>query len=225
MSAASNDGRSRRTDKIRVAVLFGGQSAEHDVSLRSAQTVIGALDPERYEVVPIGVTREGRWLSGGDPFRQLAAASPLFALGSGTAASSSAPAAAAAVTTAPGALPRGLDGEIDVVFPVLHGPMGEDGTVQGMLELAGLPYVGSGVLGSAVAMDKAMAEDGARSGGPASSAMAARRAEGLGARPGGGNGVDRPRCSVSPASSSRPTWVPASGWSRFTTAGSWRRRW
>jgi len=145
----------RRHGKVRVAVIFGGQSAEHDVSLRSAETVVGALDPARYEVVPIGVDREGRWLTGGDPLRQLEAASPLFALGAGGA---DAVPPADAVEAAPGALPTGLGGEIDVVFPVLHGPMGEDGTVQGMLELAGVPYVGSGVLGSAVAMDKAMAK-------------------------------------------------------------------
>ncbi|MDP9364346.1 MAG: D-alanine--D-alanine ligase [Chloroflexota bacterium] len=139
---------------MRVAVLFGGQSAEHDVSLRSAQTVIGALDPERYEVVPLGVGRDGRWLTGGDPLRQLAAASPLFALGAGE----TEPPPTDAIASPPGSLPTGLGGEVDVVFPVLHGPMGEDGTVQGLLELSGLPYVGSGVLGSAVAMDKAMAK-------------------------------------------------------------------
>ncbi len=154
MSSASNPG-GRRSGKVRVAVLFGGQYAEHDVSLRSAQTVIGALDPDRYEVVPIGVSREGRWLTGGDPLRQLAAASPLFALGPG---SERDPVPNDAVAMPPGALPTGLAEAIDVVFPVLHGPMGEDGTVQGLLELAGVPYVGSGVLGSALAMDKAMAK-------------------------------------------------------------------
>ncbi|CAA9586021.1 MAG: D-alanine--D-alanine ligase [uncultured Thermomicrobiales bacterium] len=148
---------SQDSGKVRVAVLFGGQSAEHDVSLRSAQTVMGALDPDRYEVVPIGVTRDGRWLTGGDPHRQLAAASPLFALGAGEHPAGDVP-PDAAVATDSGALAAGLDGEVDVVFPVLHGPMGEDGTIQGMLELARLPYVGSGVLGSAVAMDKAMAK-------------------------------------------------------------------
>lgn len=144
----------RRSGRVRVAVVFGGQSAEHDVSLRSAETVIGALDPERYEVVPIGVTRDGRWLSGGDPLRHLAAASPLFGLGSGAGE----PPPIDPAVSDPGALPAGLAGDVDVVFPVLHGPMGEDGTIQGLLELAGLPFVGSGVLGSAVAMDKAMAK-------------------------------------------------------------------
>jgi len=139
--------------KVRVAVLFGGQSDEHDVSLRSAQTVIGALDPEKYEVSRIGITREGRWLSAGDPLAQLASSSPLFALSDGNATSSSNGEAPSGET-----VPSVFNGSVDVVFPVLHGPMGEDGTVQGMLELAGLPYVGSGVLGSAVAMDKAIAK-------------------------------------------------------------------
>ena len=145
----------RRNGRVRVAVVFGGQSGEHDVSLRSAQTVMGALDPERYDVIPIGITREGRWLTGGDPFGELTAGSPLFALGDGRPEPE---AFTAPVATAPGALPAGLSAEFDVVFPVLHGPMGEDGTIQGLLELAGLAYVGSGVLGSAVAMDKAMAK-------------------------------------------------------------------
>ena len=141
--------------RVRVAVLFGGQSAEHDVSLRSAQTVIGALDPDRYEVVPVGVTRDGWWLTGGDPMRQLASDSSLLALAA--AADVAPPPGDAASSSAAGAL-AGLGERIDVVFPVLHGPMGEDGTVQGMLELAGLPYVGSGVLGSAVAMDKGISK-------------------------------------------------------------------
>jgi D-alanine-D-alanine ligase len=141
----------RRGGKVRVAVLFGGQSSEHDVSLRSAQTVIDALDPERYEVVPIGITREGQWLTGGDPFAALTATSPLFALGDGSPAPQS-------EAPAQSAVPAVFAGGVDVVFPVLHGPMGEDGTVQGLLELTGMPYVGAGVLGSALSMDKAMAK-------------------------------------------------------------------
>ncbi len=142
----------RRGGKVRVAVLFGGQSSEHDVSLRSAQTVIDALDPERYDVVPIGITREGQWLTGGDPFAALTATSPLFALADGSAPEPVADLPAAS------AVPAVFAGGVDVVFPVLHGPMGEDGTVQGLLELTGVPYVGAGVLGSALAMDKAMAK-------------------------------------------------------------------
>jgi D-alanine-D-alanine ligase len=148
----------QRGNKVRVAVIFGGRSAEHDVSLRSAQTVMNALDPDRYEVLPIGVTREGRWLSGGDPHAQLASSSPLFALGDGGGGAVDFDPNVPVVAEDPAGLPQGLSGEIDVVFPVLHGPMGEDGTVQGLLELAGMPFVGSGVLGSALGMDKAMAK-------------------------------------------------------------------
>ena len=140
----------RHGGKVRVAVIFGGQSGEHDVSLRSAQTVIEALDSDRYEVVPIGITREGRWLSGGDPFAALTATSPLFALSESTGTE------AAAQRPTESAAPAVFAEGVDVVFPVLHGPMGEDGTVQGFLELTGVPYVGAGVLGSALSMDKAM---------------------------------------------------------------------
>jgi D-alanine-D-alanine ligase len=136
--------------KINVLVLFGGQSGEHDVSLRSAQTVIGALDPERYAVRQVGITREGGWIASGDPMAVLTATSPLFQIGDGQHPVTD-------VQAEPG-LPMLARDSVDVVFPVLHGPMGEDGTIQGMLELAGIPYVGSGVLGSAVAMDKAMAK-------------------------------------------------------------------
>jgi len=145
----------RRRGKVRVAVLFGGQSSEHDVSLRSAETVMGALDPDRYEVVPIGITREGRWLTGGDPFAALTATSPLFALDDGSTVE---PVQDVSEVPAESAVPALFTGGIDVVFPVLHGPMGEDGTVQGLLELTGVPYVGAGVLGSALSMDKAMAK-------------------------------------------------------------------
>ncbi len=150
--------------KIRIGVLFGGRSAEHDVSLRSALTIMGALDPERFEVLPIGITRSGRWLSGGDPMQALTAASPMFHLGDGEAASletlgepETSVLVARAGSSATDSAPRSLTEGVDIVFPALHGPMGEDGTIQGMLELAGVPYVGSGVLGSAVAMDKAVA--------------------------------------------------------------------
>jgi D-alanine-D-alanine ligase len=136
--------------KTKVLVVFGGQSSEHDVSLRSAQTVIGALDPERYAVRQVGITRQGSWIATGDPMAALTAHSPLFQIGDGRAKETD-------VVAEPG-LPALSRDSIDVVFPILHGPMGEDGTIQGMLELAGIPYVGSGVLGSAVAMDKAMAK-------------------------------------------------------------------
>src|ERR1700686_1936597 len=101
--------------RLRIGVLFGGRSGEHEVSLASAASVIRGLDPDKYEVVPIGVTKEGHWLIGGGQ-------------------------------------------RIDVVFPVMHGTFGEDGTIQGLLDLAGLPFVGAGVLGSAIAMDKDVAK-------------------------------------------------------------------
>ena len=124
-------------------VVFGGRSGEHEVSLASANAIIEALKRSgRYEVQPVGITREGRWLAGGDPMRELASGNPKLSDGS-----SSLPVPASEK------LPGNLGGA-DVVFPVLHGPYGEDGTIQGMLELAGVPYVGSGVLGSAAAMDK-----------------------------------------------------------------------
>ncbi len=149
----SDDGTNR---KVRVAVIFGGQSGEHDVSLRSAQTVLSALDDDRFEAIPIGVTRDGQWLTGSDPMAQLTASSPLFALDGP--AEPDVDTLEIAVASTSQTLPSGLGADIDVVFPVLHGPMGEDGTVQGLLELAGIPYVGSNVLGSALAMDKAMAK-------------------------------------------------------------------
>ncbi len=151
------------TRKIRVALLFGGQSAEHDVSLRSAQTIMNAFDDSQYEVVPVGITRHGRWVSGGDPMAALTAASPMFHLGEGEQASEAtlddgetSTLVSAAGSDASLAIPMTMTQDVDVVFPALHGPMGEDGTIQGMLELAGVPYVGAGVLGSSVAMDKAM---------------------------------------------------------------------
>ena len=123
--------------------------------------MIGALDPVRYEVVPVGISREGRWLSGGDPMAALTASSPLFHLPSANGAS--APIASELVasggpaeTTLTAGFGQVMGDQVDVVFPVLHGPRGEDGTIQGMMELAGMAYVGSGVLGSSVAMDKAM---------------------------------------------------------------------
>lgn len=150
--------------KIRVGVVFGGKSGEHDVSLRSARAVMAALDPERYEVVPFGITREGRWLTGGDPMAQLESGSELARLEGRAGAAADATDGSALVpraTATPPIFAAGRDagmegGPIDVVFPVLHGPRGEDGTVQGLLELADIPYVGAGVLASAVAMDKAL---------------------------------------------------------------------
>jgi D-alanine-D-alanine ligase len=148
----------------RVGVVFGGRSAEHDVSLRSALTIMGALAEAGHDVVPIGISREGQWLTSGDPMAELQAGSPLFQIASETEAAHGqieeaieTLSLAARRSEATGLVPaNGWAGEIDVIFPALHGPMGEDGTVQGLFELVGVPYVGAGVLASSVAMDKAL---------------------------------------------------------------------
>ena len=131
--------------RIRLAILYGGRSAEHQVSVVSARSVMEALDPDRFEVVPIAITRAGAWL--------LPDRSPLEL----TASDGALPEVEAAGTELAVRPEQGVGG-VDVVFPILHGPFGEDGTVQGLFELADLPYVGSGVLASALAMDKAMAK-------------------------------------------------------------------
>jgi len=142
------------TGKLRVAVIFGGRSAEHEISLQSAASVIAALDPARFEVVPLAITRQGHWLPPGESLALL----PAGALASSHAlAPVSGP--AAGLLALDGAGPSADRLAVDVVFPVLHGPWGEDGTVQGLLELCDLPYVGSGVLGSALGMDKAVQKD------------------------------------------------------------------
>ncbi len=142
--------------KRRVVILFGGRSAEHEISVISARSVIEALDPDRYEAVAIGVTKQGRWvlMPGGPP--PLPGADEPAALPSVTPASGP----GVALDQDPGAhalvLPDGSRTDFDVVFPVMHGPFGEDGSIQGFLEMAGVPYVGAGVLGSALGMDKAV---------------------------------------------------------------------
>ena len=143
--------------RLRVGVLFGGRSGEHEVSLESARAVMAALEQAGHEVVPIGITPEGRWLVGGDP---------LQALSSGTASGER----AVTMLPEPGRTglvpvndredaleplaPGPVVGSVDLLFPVLHGTYGEDGTVQGLFELAAVPYAGAGVLGSALGMDK-----------------------------------------------------------------------
>jgi D-alanine-D-alanine ligase len=139
------------TDRARrVAVIFGGKSGEHDVSLASSRSVMAVLKEKGYEVVPVGVTRSGRWLMQGDPHallsnptRDATIEEPGMAMARQNGSRELVPGATGA------AFPP-----IDVVFPVLHGPFGEDGTMQGLLELAGVPYVGCGVLASSLAMDK-----------------------------------------------------------------------
>ncbi len=148
-----------------IAVLFGGQSGEHEVSLVSAQAVIAALDPEKYQVLPVGISKDGRWLAGPGAMPALLATADPARLPASAAAGTHYPeerldaAEEIAAPTAHGGLDiptvaRLLPPGVDVVFPILHGPMGEDGTVQGLLELAGVAYVGCGVAASAVGMDK-----------------------------------------------------------------------
>jgi len=156
--------------RTRLVVLFGGRSAEHEVSCISALHVLAAVDPERYDVVPVGITRQGTWVDAAgavaalpegaatlpspdsldhdllDPMAVVAPAAPLGEGGAG-------PAAGAVERRGHG------DGGPVVVFPLLHGPMGEDGTVQGLLEVAGVPYIGAGVLASSLCMDKGAAND------------------------------------------------------------------
>src|SRR5215212_77330 len=155
------------THKLRVGVLFGGQSGEHEVSLVSGRAVIVGLDTSAYEIVPIGITKDGRWIAGPDPLAALeAAADPKLLPGgpggkSQEAGGRSQPRTESPMTYGSAVEASGLSagsrssvlGSIDVIFPVLHGPMGEDGTVQGLMELAGVAYVGCGVLAAAVGMD------------------------------------------------------------------------
>src|SRR5438105_12871861 len=164
--------------KLRVGILFGGRSGEHEVSLLSAASVLGAIDKSKYEVVPIGITKEGRWLTSAEAEKLLNGKTPehearhLRAGDPETTPAAAVLAAGEAVVVPPepkksgGSLApfqtdppltrRAADRAInvDIIFPVLHGTFGEDGTIQGLLELADIPYVGAGVLGSAAGMDK-----------------------------------------------------------------------
>jgi D-alanine-D-alanine ligase len=136
-------------DKIRVGVLFGGRSAEHEVSVTSARSVLESIDRDKYEVTMIGIDRGGQWLAAGDATRLLA---------SGRVEGDDLHPVALDYLGGELVMQNGTPGSqpVDVIFPILHGPFGEDGTVQGLMELAGVAYVGSGVLGSAVGMDKDM---------------------------------------------------------------------
>jgi D-alanine-D-alanine ligase len=136
---------------VRLVVLFGGKSAEHEVSCISALHVLEAADSARYEVVPIGITREGRWVESADAVAALE--------GGAGALPSPDDSDGAELDPLPAIVPAGTRPDTVVVLPLLHGPMGEDGTVQGLLELAGVPYVGAGVLASALCMDKSVARD------------------------------------------------------------------
>src|SRR5271167_4350393 len=136
--------------RLRIGVLFGGRSGEHEVSLASAASVMRGLDPDKYETVPIGITKEGHWLIGTSAQKLLPEV-----LRTGQRVTMSADPTDAALVRLDGS---GGGQRIDVVFPVMHGTFGEDGTIQGLLDLAGLPFVGAGVLGSAIAMDKDVAK-------------------------------------------------------------------
>jgi D-alanine-D-alanine ligase len=151
--------------KLRVGVIFGGRSGEHEVSVASAASVMRALDADKYDVVPIGITHEGRWLAGADPVKMRAGAAMEDS------GEQSAPVTAVTITgdptrhglvptEAPGGGSGGSagPGALDIVIPVLHGTYGEDGALQGLLEMAGVPYAGCGVLGSALGMDKEKAK-------------------------------------------------------------------
>ena len=138
--------------RLRVGVLFGGRSGEHEVSLASAASVIRGLDPEKYEAVPVGITKEGHWQIGAGAQKMLPEV-----LHHGQRVMMTADPTDAALVPLDGS--GSSSGQrLDVVFPVMHGTFGEDGTIQGLLDLAGLPFVGAGVLGSAVAMDKDVAK-------------------------------------------------------------------
>src|SRR6202158_5178817 len=136
--------------RLRVGILFGGRSGEHEVSLASAASVIRGLDPDKYEAVPISISKDGHWLIGEGAVKML----PEVLKGGRRVMLTADPTEAALVP-----LDRGAGAQrLDVFFPVMHGTFGEDGTIQGLLDLAGLPYVGAGVLGSAVGMDKDVAK-------------------------------------------------------------------
>jgi D-alanine-D-alanine ligase len=169
--------------KLRIGIIFGGKSGEHEVSVISAQSVMRAIDPARYEVVPIGITKEGHWLTHGDPLAALTGRQMTMArLLSGATVIDAVPGSdfrgeqlsldlevAEAEAGSHGLISRTRDlipgtreagiPNVDVIFPVLHGPYGEDGTLQGLLELADIPYVGAGVLAAAVGMDKIVMKD------------------------------------------------------------------
>ncbi|GGT48711.1 D-alanine--D-alanine ligase family protein [Streptomyces purpureus] len=146
--------------KPRVAVVFGGRSSEHAISVVTAGAVLRAIDRSKYDVLPIGITVDGRWAVTADAPERMAITDRALPSVDELAESERGgvilpvdPASREVVFTEPGAVPEAL-GEVDVVFPVLHGPYGEDGTLQGLLELSGIPYVGAGVLASAVGQDK-----------------------------------------------------------------------
>lgn len=139
--------------KIRVGLVFGGRSGEHEVSLASARSVMANLDSNRYEIVPIGITKSGTWLVGDEPTRTLVQGMQTTDEHT-TAVTLTGDPTLRRLIPLPGNEPLKENGVLDVIFPVLHGTYGEDGTLQGLLEMANVPYVGCGVLGAALGMDK-----------------------------------------------------------------------
>ncbi len=138
--------------KINLAVVFGGMSEEHEVSLMTAASVLGAADKDKYELYPIGITKDGRWMYFGGDYKDIET-------GEWEKSAECVEINQCRKNILSMMIPEKLDGvEIDIVFPVIHGPMGEDGTIQGLLELSGKPYVGSGVFASAACMDKVFAK-------------------------------------------------------------------
>jgi D-alanine-D-alanine ligase len=153
----SDESTAQQIRKPRIAVVFGGRSSEHAISCVTAGSVLQAIDSERYDVVPVGITHDGRWvLESADPERLAITSADKLPEVDGSRASvalSQAATSSELVVHEASSVPRTL-GEVDAVFPLLHGPWGEDGTIQGLLEMAGVRYVGAGVLASAVGMDK-----------------------------------------------------------------------
>ncbi|QKW09420.1 D-alanine--D-alanine ligase [Streptomyces sp. NA04227] len=158
--SSENSPQSHEIRKPRVAVVFGGRSSEHGISVVTAGAVLRAIDRTKYDVLPIGITQDGRWaLTSDEPDRMaitertVPSVEQLAESAEGAVILPVDPSSREVVYAEPGLVPKAL-GDVDVVFPMLHGPYGEDGTLQGMLDLAGIPYVGSGVLSSAVGQDK-----------------------------------------------------------------------
>ncbi|KXG76201.1 D-alanine--D-alanine ligase [Thermotalea metallivorans] len=146
--------------KLNVAVVFGGKSGEHEVSLMSATSVIRAMDKEKYNIIPLGITKKGNWMLYNGPIEKIESgewegiSNKLLKENPEDHIFSVVPTGGEKLEISQECIPKNLGEQIDVVFPVLHGPYGEDGTIQGLLEMANIPYVGAGVLASALGMDK-----------------------------------------------------------------------
>ena len=149
--------------RLRIGVIFGGTSGEHDISLLTARGVLGAIDTARYDVVPIGISKSGAWTVGDEVLDRLTRESGTARDAASTVPGGKKPSCSDTIGAMANALDLLSNADVDVVLPLLHGPMGEDGTLQGLLEFCGVPYVGCGVAASAVAMDKGLAKDVFRS--------------------------------------------------------------